>query len=100
MRVIKRDTAKMKRTDQRHVDPNAPAPLKADQPIKINDAIEHLAYHAGFSKGKAAAIAELLMIAANKGAAGKLRGVLTQTCLLNELSDGLLDKELVSNFRC
>ena len=81
-------------TDQRHVDPNAPAPLKADQPIKINEAIEHLAYHGGFSKGKAAAIAELLVIAANKGVAGKIRGALNQTCVLNELSDGLLDKEL------
>lgn len=81
-------------TDQRHVDPNAPAPLEADQPVKTNEAVEHLAYHGGFSKGKAAAIAELLVIAANKGVAGKLRGALNQTCVLNEVSDGLLDKEL------
>jgi|GEM_PF-1948039 len=83
-------------TDQRHVDPNAPAPLQADKKNDIKDAVEHLMYHGGFSKVKATAIAELLVVAANKGTFGKLRGLFTQTFTPNHLSDGLLDKELDS----
>ena len=83
-------------TDQRHVDPDAPPPLDADRPSKISDAVEHLMYHGSFSRLKATAIAELLIVAANRGVAGKLRGLLRQSYVLNELSDGLLDKELDS----
>ncbi len=82
--------------DQSYVDPNAPAPLPAARRGKISDAIEHLVYHGGFSRVKAGAIAELLVLAANKGGSCKVRGLLTQTYVLNELSGGLLDKELDS----
>ena len=80
--------------DQRQIDAAAPAPLSADQRCGIPEATEQLRYHGGFSAVKAAAIAELLVVAANNGKRGKLRGLLTQTYVLNELSGGLLDKEL------
>lgn len=82
--------------DQQQIDPNAPAPLSAEQRCGIPEAVEQLVYHGGFSAVKAAAIAELLVVAANNGTRGKLRGLLTQTYVLNELSGGLLDKELDS----
>lgn len=83
-------------TDQRAIDPDAPAPLKADELNKISAAIEHLIYHGGFPRWKATGFAQALVMAANKGAGDKLRGLFTQSFTPNELNDGLLDKELNS----
>lgn len=81
-------------TDQRGVDPNAPAPLDPNKKATIGQAAEMLHYHGGFSKGASYAVAELLVVAANQGFQGKIHGLLTQTFVPNHLSGGLLDKEL------
>ncbi|MCP4501346.1 MAG: hypothetical protein GY822_15415 [Deltaproteobacteria bacterium] len=83
-------------TDQRSIVPNAPAPLQADAKNSTKDATEQLMYHGGFGKVKATAIAVLLVVAANKGTFGKISALFTQTFVPNELSGGLLDKELDS----
>lgn len=80
--------------DQRGVDPNAPAPLDPNARTPVSKGREMLAYHGKFGPVSSFAIAQLLPIAANKGLVGKLRGVLTQTWVPNELSGGILDKAL------
>lgn len=81
-------------TDQRKVDPKAPAPLDPKGPNSIAAAAEQLKYHAGFSSVQAAAVAELLVVAANEGTLGKIHGLFTQSFVPTHLSGGLLDKEL------
>ena len=83
-------------TDQRHVDPHAPAPLRADRPESVAAAAERLAYHTDFGSLSSGAIAELLVVAANSGASAKIKGLFTQSYLLNDLSGGFLDKDLDS----
>lgn len=80
--------------DQSAHDPNAPAPLDPNASASVAKGREMLAYHGGFGKVSSFLIAQLLPIAANKGLAGKIKGVLTQTWVPNHLSGGLLDKSL------
>lgn len=81
-------------TDQRHVDPNAPAPLKADGWNDISAAVEHLEYHGSFSKTQSLAIAQLLNVAADASVATRVKGLFTQKFIPSALTNGLLDKAL------
>lgn len=81
-------------TDQSAVDPNAPAAIDPTKRAKVGQAAEMLEYHADMTGAKKWAVAELLVVAANKGFGDKVKGALTQTFTLNHLSGGLLDKEL------
>ncbi len=83
-------------TDQRHVDPNAPAPLKADGVNDLSHAKELIGYHTNLEGATKFLATQLLAAAGNKGAFNKIKGLFTQTFVPNQLSGSFLDKELDS----